>query len=40
MVGQLSYAFNVLYRRARRPASAPIRRTAPRLVRQKVVNRA
>lgn len=40
MVRQLSYALDVLYRRARRPASPPLRRTAPRLVRQKAANRA
>jgi branched-chain amino acid transport system permease protein len=40
MVSQLGYAFNVLYRRARRPASPPIRRTAPRPVRQRAANRA
>jgi branched-chain amino acid transport system permease protein len=40
MASQLGYAFNVLYRRARRPASPPIRRTAPRPVRQRAANRA
>ena len=40
MAQQASYAFEVLYRRARRPASPRLRRTAPRLVRQKAANRA
>jgi ABC-type branched-subunit amino acid transport system permease subunit len=40
MLSQLTYACNVLYRRARRPASPPLRRFAPRLVRQKAANRA